>query len=146
MDAAISQTHSLRVDNWLISLALALRASAGRFCVRKKTSRRVAEAPKPSGAEGFNCSWGSTGIRLSSNHKLIRQPVSQIAKTERTISEVAANLAMEEHQGQGEGQNTNHRKRDQRLTAALMHGWFFEVAVGGARCSAQPQKTHPCGA
>jgi hypothetical protein len=111
--------------------------------VREKTPGRVAEepsggenggecgAPKPRGAKGFNCGWGSTGIRLSRNHKLIRQPVSQSAKTERTISEVAANLAMEEHQGQGESQNTNHRKYDQRLAAALMHGWFFEVAVGG---------------
>ena len=62
---------------------------------------------------------------------MIRQPLSQIAKTERAISEVAANLAMEEHQGQSVGQNTNHREHDQRLTAALMHGWFFEVAVGG---------------
>ena len=62
---------------------------------------------------------------------MIRQPLSQIAKTESAISEVAANLAMEEHQGQSVGQNTDHREHDQRLTAALMHGWFFEVAVGG---------------
>ena len=65
-----------------------------------------------------------------SNNKLIRQSLSQIAKTERTISKVAANLAMEEHQGQGERQNPNHGEHDQRLAAPLMHGWFFEVAVG----------------
>jgi hypothetical protein len=80
--------------------------------------------------KGFNCSGDSTGIRLMSNNKLIRQSLSQIAKTERTISEVAANLAMEEHQGQGERQNPNHGEHDQRLAAPLMHGWFFEVAVG----------------
>src|SRR4029077_10565096 len=51
-------------------------------------------APTPRGAEDFNCSGDSTGIRLSSNNKLVRQSLSQIAKTERTISEVAANLAM----------------------------------------------------
>src|ERR1700687_184303 len=72
----------------------------------------------------------STGIRLRSNKKLIRQSLRQIAKTERTISEVAAHLAMEEHQGQGERQNPNHGEHDQRLAAPLMHGWFFEVAVG----------------
>ena len=43
---------------------------------------------------------------------------------------MAANLAMKEHQGQGERQNTNHGEHDQCLAAALMHGWFFEVAVG----------------
>ena len=82
------------------------------------------------GTEGFNCSCDSTGIRPRGNEKLIRQPVSQIAKTEGTTSEVAANLAMKEHQGQGERQNTNHGEHDQCLAAALMHGWFFEVAVG----------------
>jgi len=43
---------------------------------------------------------------------------------------VAANLAMKEHQGQGERQNANHGEHDQRLAASLMHGWLFEVAVG----------------
>ena len=52
---------------------------------------------------------------------------------------MAANLAMKEHQGQGEGQNTNHGERDQCLAAALMHGWFFEVAVGS-----NGLKTLPC--
>ena len=88
-------------------------------------------APGQEGAEGFHCSGESTGIRLRSNNKLIRQPLSQIAKTDATTSEVAANLAMKEHHGQREGQNTNHGEHEQRLAAALMHGWFFEVAVGG---------------
>ena len=64
---------------------------------------------------------GFTGIRLRSKEKLIRQSPGQIAKPQRTLSEVAANLAMEEHQGQGKSQNTNHSEHDQRLAAALMH-------------------------
>ena len=141
--AAISQTHLLRVDNWLISQALALCDGGGGFCRRKKASRRAAAEPSDrsergecgasikGGAEVFNCSWVSTGIRLRSSNKLIRESLSQIAKTEGTTSEVAADLAMEEYQGQGEGENTNHGEHDQCLAAALMHGWFFEVAVGG---------------
>ena len=82
------------------------------------------------GAEDFNCGGDSTGIRLRSNNKLIRQSLSQIAKTDGTSSVVAAHLAMKEHQGEGERQNANHGEHDQRLAAALMHGWFFEVAVG----------------
>ncbi len=38
---------------------------------------------------------------------------------------MAADLAMEEHQGQGEGENTSHGEHDQCLAAALMHGWFL---------------------
>jgi hypothetical protein len=59
----------------------------------------------------------------------MRESLSQIAKTEGTTSQMAANLTMKEHQGQGEGQNTNHGEHDQCLAAALMNGWFFEVAV-----------------
>src|SRR6267143_5880564 len=87
-------------------------------------------APTQRGAEDFNCSGDSTGIRLSSNNKLIRQPLSQIAKTDGTTSVVAANLAMKEHHSQGERQNANHGEHDQCLAAALVHGWFFEMAVG----------------
>jgi hypothetical protein len=61
---------------------------------------------------------------------LIRQRLGQIAKAEGTIYEVAANLPVEEHHAQGEGQNPDRGERDQHLAAALMHGWFFEVAIG----------------
>ncbi len=60
---------------------------------------------------------------------MIRQPLSQIAKTDGTASEVTANLAIKEHQGQGKRQNANHGEHDQRLAVALMHRWAFEVAV-----------------
>ena len=71
---AISQFHSLRVDNWLIPQALALCDQVGSFCRRKKTSERgrggasgggnrgECGAPTPRGAEDFNCS----GIQLES--------------------------------------------------------------------------------
>jgi hypothetical protein len=84
-------------------------------------NRGECEAPTQRGAEDFHCSGDSTGIRLRSNNKLIRQSLSQIAKTDGTTSVVAANLAMKEHQGQGERQNANHGEHDQCLAAALMH-------------------------
>src|SRR6267378_3187681 len=49
---AISQTHSPRVDNWLIPQALALRDKVGSFCRRKKTSERAAAGPPAGKAEG----------------------------------------------------------------------------------------------
>jgi len=51
---------------------------------------------------------------------LIRQPLNQIAKTEGTIYEVAANLAVEEHHAQGEGQNPDHGEHDQGLAAHFL--------------------------
>jgi hypothetical protein len=89
------------------------------------------QPPTDRGGGSLNCRGDSTGIRLGSNHKLIRQPLGQIAKTEGATSEVTANSAMKENQGPGERQNPNHGEHDQRLAAALMHGWFLEVAVGG---------------
>src|SRR6202158_2988348 len=71
----------------------------------------------------------STGIRLRSNKKLIRQSLRQIAKTERTISEVAAHLAMEQNPGQGGRQNPNYGDHDTPLGGSLLHGWFFEGSV-----------------
>src|SRR5258708_677714 len=81
-------------------------------------------------AEGFPCKCVSAGIRPRDNEKLIGQPLGQIAKPERTVSEMTTNLPVKEDQGQGEGQNPNHGEHQQCLAAALMHGWFFEVAVG----------------
>src|SRR5258708_3661940 len=52
LPSAISQTHSPRVDNWLIPQALALRDKVGSFCRRKKTSERAAAGPPAGKAEG----------------------------------------------------------------------------------------------
>src|SRR3989442_7818421 len=49
---AISQTHSLRVDNWLIPQALALCDNVGSFCRGKKTSERAAAGPPAGRIEG----------------------------------------------------------------------------------------------
>jgi len=48
---------------------------------------------------------GSTGIHSSHNQKLVGQSSSQVAKTERRLSEAAAHLTVKEHLGDGEGQD-----------------------------------------
>src|SRR6266403_5946462 len=50
--SAISQTHSPRVDNWLIPQALALCDNVGSFCRGKKTSERAAAGPPVGKIEG----------------------------------------------------------------------------------------------
>src|SRR5271169_3255486 len=72
----------------------------------------------------------STGIRLSHDQKLVGQSSCQVAKTERRLAEVAAHLAVKEHLSQGEGQDSNHGERDQRLTMVLVHRRPFEMPVG----------------
>jgi hypothetical protein len=81
--------------------------------------------PPACGRGGFHCKCVSAGIRPRGNEKLIRQPLGQIAKPERTISEMTANLPVKEHQGQGEGQNPNHGEHNQCLAAPLMYGCFL---------------------
>ena len=51
-ETAISQTHSPRVDNWLIPRALALCDNVGSFCREKKTSERAAAGPAAGRIEG----------------------------------------------------------------------------------------------
>ena len=73
----------------------------------------------------------STGIRLGHDQKLVGQSSRQVAKTKRRLAETAAHLAVKEYLGQGEGQDSNHGERDQRLTLVLVHGRPFEMPVGG---------------
>jgi hypothetical protein len=134
--AAISQTQSLRTDSRLILHVLACAAGVGGFAGGNESSkgprgsasegeREKGWKPPTCGRGGFHCKCVSAGIRPRGNEKLIRQPLGQIAKPERTVSEMTANLPVKEHQGQGEGQNPNHGEHNQCLAAPLMYGCFL---------------------
>jgi hypothetical protein len=85
--------------------------------------------PAP-GCGGFGLWSSSAGIRMR-NKKPVDQPLRQIAKTERRISEVAAHLPEKKHRCQVVGKDSNHREHDQRLTTTLVHRRPFEMSLRG---------------
>src|SRR5215470_4733073 len=122
-DAAISQSRSVSVGSCLIRQLLAVCDGAGRFCRGEKTSGSASVEPfgEEKERDAMHPDKRARRVSIVAGNQLesgravttIRQPLSQIAKTEGTTSEVAANLTMKEHHGQGEGQNTNHGEDDQ---------------------------------